>query len=62
MSDKENQRIEQELARIDAVEHSEVESTEWETAKQNFLRLRNKRLLDVDKMEESKRKASHRRN
>ncbi|KAL8667672.1 MAG: hypothetical protein Q9202_000527 [Teloschistes flavicans] len=52
MSDKENQRIEQELARIDAVEHSEVESTEWETAKQNFLRLRNKRLLDMDKTEE----------
>lgn len=58
-SDKENQRIQQELARIDAMEHSEVESAEWKTTKQDFLRLRNKRLLDVDKAEESKRKASH---
>ncbi|KAI4103086.1 MAG: hypothetical protein L6R37_004040 [Teloschistes peruensis] len=61
-SDKENQRIGQELARIDAIEHSEVESAEWETTKQDFLRLRNKRLLDVDKAEESQRKASHCRN
>ncbi|KAL8688729.1 MAG: hypothetical protein Q9218_005428 [Villophora microphyllina] len=49
MSDKENQRIEQEISRIDALEHSDLESADWEMAKQDFSRSRNKRLLDVDK-------------
>ncbi|KAL8705003.1 MAG: hypothetical protein Q9201_001848 [Fulgogasparrea decipioides] len=56
LSDKENHRVEQELARIDAMELSDIESAEWATAKQDFAGSRNKRLLEVDKVEDSKRK------
>ena len=60
MSDKENHKIAQELARIDAMEHSDVESSKWTVAKQDFIRSRNKRSLDTENTEESKRKVSNR--
>lgn len=59
MSDKENHRIEQELVRIDAMELSDIESPEWAIAKQDFARSRKKRLLDLEKAEDSKCKVSH---
>ncbi|KAI4177743.1 MAG: hypothetical protein LQ343_000207 [Gyalolechia ehrenbergii] len=56
VSDKENDRIQKELARIDAMELSDVDSSEWTMAKQDFLMLNNKRLLTVDEAEANKRK------
>lgn len=59
MSDKENARVQKELARIDAMELSDIENPEWELAKQDFIRASKKRLLEVAQAEGNKRKVSH---
>lgn len=59
MSDKENERIRKELAKIDTTELSDIDTPEWEITKQDFIRASKKRLLEIGKDEESKRKASH---
>ncbi|KAL8942084.1 MAG: hypothetical protein Q9216_001850 [Gyalolechia sp. 2 TL-2023] len=56
VSDREHDRIQKELAKIDAMELSDVESSEWTIAKQDFLILNNKRLMMVDEAEANKRK------
>lgn len=56
LSDKENDRIQKEIARIDAMELSDVDSSEWMMAKQDFLITNNKRLLTVNEAEANKRK------
>lgn len=56
LSDKENDRIQKELARIDAMELSDADSPEWTMAKEDFLIMNNKRLLTVNEAEASKRK------
>ncbi|KAL9601715.1 MAG: hypothetical protein Q9219_002326 [cf. Caloplaca sp. 3 TL-2023] len=56
MSDKENDRIQRELARIDAMDLSDIDSHEWITVKQDFLRLSQKRLLAAEEMEVNRRK------
>ncbi|KAL8716039.1 MAG: hypothetical protein Q9225_006279 [Loekoesia sp. 1 TL-2023] len=56
MSDKENDRVQKELARIDAMELSDIDSSEWAVVKQDFLRSNNKRLIEIENAEASKRK------
>ncbi|CAO1603917.1 Putative DNA helicase ino80 [Xanthoria calcicola] len=55
-SDKENERIEKEIARIDAMELSDIDSPDWTPAKQDFVRQSNKRLIEVQQTEDNKRK------
>lgn len=57
-SDKENERIEKEIARIDAMELSDIDSPDWTPAKQDFVRQSNKRLIEVQQTEDNKRKVS----
>lgn len=56
VSDKENERIDKELARIDALELSDIESSDWAMAKQEFARQSHKRLMEVGQGEDGKRK------
>lgn len=58
VSDKENERIEKEIARIDAMELSDIDSPDWATAKQDFVRQCNKRLIGLQQAEDNKRKVS----
>ncbi|KAL8970345.1 MAG: hypothetical protein Q9197_003859 [Variospora fuerteventurae] len=56
MSDKDNDRVRKELAKIDTMELSDIDAPEWEMAKQDFIRSSKKHLLEVGKSEENKRK------
>ncbi|KAL8855170.1 MAG: hypothetical protein Q9221_000076 [Calogaya cf. arnoldii] len=56
VSDKENKRIDKEIARINAMELSDIESLDWAPAKQDFVRQSNKRLMGVQQAEDNKRK------
>ena len=58
LSDKENERIDREMAKIDALELSDVDSPDWATAKQEYARQGGKRLIDVQQVEDNKRKVS----
>ncbi|KAL8951506.1 MAG: hypothetical protein Q9222_002533, partial [Ikaeria aurantiellina] len=55
-SDKENDRIQKEIKRIDAMELSDIESPDWSAAKQDYAKLSSKRLLEVEGVENNKRK------
>ena len=56
ISDKENDRVQKEVARIDTLDLSDIDSPEWANVKQDFLTSNNKRLAEVDNAEASKRK------
>ncbi|KAL9634113.1 MAG: hypothetical protein Q9204_003128 [Flavoplaca sp. TL-2023a] len=56
VSDKEIERIDREMAKIDALELSDVDSPDWATAKQEYARQSCKRLIDVQQIEDNKRK------
>ncbi|KAL9041985.1 MAG: hypothetical protein Q9180_000911 [Flavoplaca navasiana] len=56
VSDKEIERIDREMAKIDALELSDVDSPDWATAKQEYARQSGKRLIDVQQIEDNKRK------
>lgn len=58
ISDKENERIRKELAKIDAMDLSDIDTPEWELAKQDFVQASKKRLLEVGRGEENKRKVA----
>ena len=58
VSDKEIERIDREMAKIDALELSDVDSPDWATAKQEYARQSGKRLIDVQQIEDNKRKVS----
>lgn len=58
VSDKEIERIDREIAKIDALELSDVDSPDWATAKQEYARQSGKRLIDVQQIENNKRKVS----
>ena len=58
MSDKENEKVKKAIADIDAAQHSDLESPGWTTAKGNYTQLGQKRQLDIEDAESSKRKAS----
>ena len=55
-TDKENERVLQAMAEIDAMEHSDLESPGWEGAKDKHLQMSRKRLLAVEESEQNKRK------
>ena len=55
-SDKENEKVKKEIARIDAMELSDIESPEWESAKKRYLESSQKRQRDVEAAEDIKRK------
>lgn len=58
-SDKENERVKKEIAKIDAMEMSDVETSEFEAAKQEHVQLSQKRQRDVEVGEIIKRKVGH---
>ena len=47
-SDKENEKVKKEMARIDAMVLSDIGSPDWETAKQRYLESSQKRQQDVE--------------
>ena len=57
-SDKENEKVKKEIARIDAMELSDIESPDWEIAKQRYLESSKKRQRDVEAAEDIKRKVT----
>ena len=59
-SEKENEEVQVEMAKIDAMDLSDIESPEYDVAKLQFTRLRPKRQLDVETAEVSKRKVRSR--
>ena len=54
--DKEDEKIRKELAKIDAMELSEFEGPEFETAKQKYAKTLSKRQRGVEDTEDNKRK------
>ena len=57
-SDKENEKVRKEIARIDAMELSDIDSPEWELARQQHIQASQKRQRDVEAVEDVKRKVS----
>ena len=55
-SDKENEKVRKEMAKIDAMDLSDIESPEWELAKQKHVQASLKRQRDVENAENDKRK------
>lgn len=58
LSDKENEKVKKEMAKIDAMELSDIESPKWATKKQDYAQLSQKRFLDIEGAENIKRKVS----
>ena len=58
LSDKENEKVKKELAKINAMELSDIESPKWATKKQDYAQLSQKRYLDIEGVENVKRKVS----
>ena len=57
--EKENEKVKKEMARIDAMELSDLESLEFEAAKQRHVRSAQKRQHDVEEAESIKRKVRY---
>ena len=57
-SDKENEKVKKEMARIDAMELSDIDLPEFALAKQDYLNFSRKRQTEVEEVEKAKRKAS----
>lgn len=57
-SDKENEKVKKEMARIDAMETSDLDTPEFEHAKQKHFQSSQKRQRDVEAAEDVKRKVS----
>ena len=55
-SDKENERVKKEIAKIDAMPLSPIELPEYEAEKQKHAKSSQKRQRDVETGEEAKRK------
>ena len=55
-SERDNERVRKEMAKIDAMELSDVESPKWTTVKENYELLSRKRYLDIEDIEDVKRK------
>ncbi len=55
-SDKENEKVKKEMAKIDAMELSDIESSEWQEAKQQYVLSSQKRQHDIEAAENIKRK------
>lgn len=59
-SDKENEKVRKEMAKIDAMELSDIESPKWATAKNDHVLSTQKRYLEVEEAENGRRKVSDR--
>lgn len=57
-SNKENEKVRKEIAKIDAMELSDIESPKWATAKETHARSSQKRYLEVENAENGRRKVS----
>ena len=57
-SDKENERVKKEMAKIDAMPLSPIELPEYEAEKKKHAKSSQKRQRDVETNEEAKRKVS----
>lgn len=55
-SDKENEKVKKEMAKIDAMELSDIDSPEWQEARQLHVLSSQKRQHDVEAAEDIKRK------
>jgi len=58
LSDKENEKVKMEMGRIDSIRLNDIEGPAWAAKKEEYALLNQKRQLDVDFIEESKRKVS----
>lgn len=58
LSDKQNEKVKTEMGRIDTIRLSDIEGLAWAVKKEEYALLNQKRQLDVDSVEESKRKVS----
>ena len=58
LSDKENEKVKKEMAKIDAMELSDIESSKWAAKKQDYAQLSHKRYVDIEDAENVKRKVS----
>lgn len=58
LSDKENEKVKTEMGRIDAIRLVDIEGPAWAVKKEEYALLNHKRQVDVDSVEESKRKVS----
>lgn len=56
--EKENQRVKKEMAKIDMMELSDIDSPKWAAAKENYALGSRKRYREIEDAEGSKRKAS----
>ena len=56
-SDKENEKVKKEMAKIDAIPQSPIDLPEYEADKQKHAKISQKRKRDVESIEEVKRKA-----
>ena len=57
-ADKENEKVKKEMAKIDAMALSDIESPKWTTAKENHVVLGHKRYVDIENAETGRRKVS----
>ena len=57
-SDKENERVKKEVAKIEAMDHSDIEMSEFDIAKQDHTEMSQKRQRDVEVAEDVKQKVS----
>lgn len=58
-SERDNERVRKEMAKIDAMELSDIESPTWALAKENYILLSRKRYLDIEECENVKRKVTN---
>lgn len=55
---RDNLRVKKEMAKIDALELSDIESPKWAAAKENYISSSRKRYRAIEEEERSKRKVS----
>lgn len=55
-SEKENEKVKAEMAKIDAMEMSDIDSPAWDDAKQKYQTMKRKRQEELEKAESMKRK------
>jgi len=58
LSDKENEKVKMEMGRIDSIRLDDIEGPAWAAKKEEYALVNQKRQLDVDSAEETKRKVS----
>lgn len=57
-AERESEKVRKELARIEAMDLSDIESPRWAVEKEKYARASNKRYLDVEESENTRRKVS----